>query len=169
MATIQQVEHSLSRLEAVYPFRVARTPSQMEAWLDAYYEDLREYPIEAIEQACQKWRRGDGKKFPLIGELLPLVRQAASPRPTAEACRPWAPATDSEYNAMTLREKIREQKLLAMDTRTKAGPMWRDGGPLTLEQMPPAWHRLVETANQHFAEAQRLWRKLKDSERREAA
>ena len=131
---------------------------EQSRWKADWCADLREYPIEAIRTACQRWRNGTDRKFPLPGQLRPLVVAATrtTDRETAEASQPWKPLNDAEYNALTLREKIRHHQILAAEASGKAGPMWRGGQPATAEEMPDSWRIWRQQAANHYAEVQRL-------------
>lgn len=98
-------------------------------WLASWVDDLREFDIVAIRAACRNWRQGEGNtKFPVPGQLLPMVR-ACTPRPTpsGDPFRPWTWPDDIELGSMTLEEKIRQYRIMAHETRTRAGPMGDDG------------------------------------------
>lgn len=129
-------------------------------WAADWCDDLKDYPIDAIRHACRKWRMGTVSKFPMLGQLLPLIRAAdheAAARGRKDEA--WRPLTDDEYRGLTLREKIRHHQILAHQARTKAGPMWTEGEkgrPLTRDQMPQRWHELQAQADGHDAEVRRL-------------
>jgi hypothetical protein len=131
-------------------------------WMADWCNDLAEFPAHAIQTACQRWRMGTNPKFPMAGQFLPLVRSvnargAVDPEAKAKA---WEPATEAEYQAMSLSRKIEEHTLLAMREDRLAGPMWGNGAPIPLEDMPPAYHEHKARAKNHRAEAARLREKL---------
>lgn len=131
-------------------------------WMADWCNDLAEFPAAAIETACQRWRMGTNPKFPMAGQFIPLVRSvnasgAVDPNAKAKA---WEPASDAEYQAMSLSRKIDEHTLLAMREDRLAGPMWGNGGPIALDDMPPAYHEHKARARNHRAEAARLREKL---------
>ena len=138
---------------------------QRELWLRDWCADLAEFPIEAIHSACRKWRHSGAIKFPTPGQLLPLVREGV-PGPKGEKAEPWRPATQEEYAAMSLREKIREHRIQAHEARCKAGPMFKNhegstmgrpkGTHLPAEEMPSTWRRWTDEAERHDREAKRL-------------
>lgn len=131
-------------------------------WMADWCNDLKEFPAHAIQTACQRWRTGTNPKFPMAGQFLPLVRSvnargAVDPNAKAKA---WEPASDADYQAMSLSRKIEEHTLLAMQADRLAGPMWGNGAPIALEEMPPAYHDHKAKAANHRAEAARLREKL---------
>jgi hypothetical protein len=155
MASTQQITDELAALEAVYPFRVARSPEQYVAWLNAYIEDLRPYDIEVIRKACRSWRQ-TGTKFPLLADLLPLVRNSA-PK-TATRVETWRPASEAEYQAMSILEKRRECMLLGQEAHDRAvREAIRAGWGRNVATVPEAYVRWMAVADGHFAEAKRLF------------
>jgi hypothetical protein len=140
--------------------------SQRASWLHDWCADLGDFPIEAVRVGCRKWRLSGSIKFPTPGQLLPLVREADT-APAGPKLAEWSPASEDEYRAMTLREKIRERQILAMEAYRKAGPMFRNataGGVMTKargthlrrEDMSDAWRHWTGIAEAHKAEAVRL-------------
>ena len=128
-------------------------------WLSDWCEDLQEYSIDAIQHACRKWRMGTSPKFPMLGQLVPLIRAADHQGVKGDKVQAWRPLSEDEYRSLTLREKIRHRQILAHQARTKAGPMWTEGDkgrPLTRDQMPQRWHELQAQADNHDAEVKRL-------------
>jgi hypothetical protein len=135
-------------------------------WLRDWCTDLGEFPIEAIRQACRKWRHSGATKFPTAGQLMPLVRANLPDDGPKGRVEPWRPLSDAEYATLTVREKIRHHTILAHEAGCKAGPMWRnpDGasmskprpGHVTHDQMPPAWRQWKAIQSNHLAEATRL-------------
>ena len=139
---------------------------QRALWLRDWCSDLMEYPIEAVRIACRKWRLSGSVKFPTPGQLMPLVKENL-PGETVEKLAAWREATEDEYRAMSVREKIREHQILAHDAFTKAGPMFRNmttggtitkaaGQHLTLEEMPETWRRWTAEGERHRQEVYRL-------------
>lgn len=134
-------------------------------WLRDWCTDLAEFPIEAVQAACRKWRHSAAAKFPTPGQLLPLVRESLPAEKTG-AVEVWRELSDSEYRALTVREKIRHCTILAHEARIKAGPMLVNttlrgssrisGKHLTSEEMPDTWRRWTAIAEGHEAEAKRL-------------
>lgn len=137
---------------------------QRQAWMRDWCDDLAEFPIEAIRLACRDWRRGQDRKFPLPGQLLPLVRAKVSQRQEGDADnKPWEPLSDLAYDALSLSEKVRHQKILGAEALRKAGPQWANGKPVAADDMPSDWHTWRRTAANHFDEAKRLEGKLRAS------
>lgn len=166
MASAQQISVEVKALEAVYPFRVARSAEQYDAWLKAYVEDLQPYAIEAIKAACQQWRRGPATKFPLLGELLAAVKQNV-PNHAAKA-EAWAEPTDGEYAEMSLREKMRTQQILGAEKQTTAfRHALKLGWDRNMATFPAECRPMLAMAENHFAEVKRLRDRL--SAAREAA
>lgn len=142
---------------------------QRASWTRDWCNDLAEFPIEAIRIACRKWRLSGGTKFPTPGQLLPLIRENI-PGEKAEKLNAWSEATAEEYQAMTLREKIRENQILSHEAYTRAGPMFRNlsrGAPISKasgqhlqsDQMSEASQRWRAQGEAYAAEATKL-RKL---------
>jgi hypothetical protein len=146
-------------------------PPLMEAgqramWLRDWCEDLAGFPIEAIRQACRKYRHSGAVKFPTPGQLIPLVREA-EPGPKGERVEVWRELSDAEYGQLTVREKIRHHLILAHEAGGKAGPMFRNvtvdnrmnnasAAHLTTDEMPPIWRTWKEREAHHMAEVKRL-------------
>jgi hypothetical protein len=138
---------------------------QRASWLRDWCSDLAEFPIDAVRAACRKWRQSGSTKFPTPGLLLPLVRSSL-PVEKAEIVRPWRQATEDEYRAMTVREKIREHTIMAHEAFGEAGPMFRNessgdmakarGAHLKPDEMPDAHRRWTEIGRNHMAEVKRL-------------
>lgn len=140
---------------------------QRDLWLRDWCADLAEYPADALHNACRKWRHSGAIKFPTPGQLLPLIRDSLPAEKSADGpARAWQPADQAEYDAMSLRDKIREHRILAHEARLKAGPMFRNvsgsmtgrirGERLKPEEMTSAWHRWTQEAERHDREAKRL-------------
>lgn len=128
---------------------------QRTSWMRDWISDLVQFPIEAITNGCRKWRHSGATKFPTAGQLLPLIR-ASMPAEKVEAVQQWRPLSDSEYEALSLSEKIRHHQILAHESSLKAGPMWRDGRPLHMDQMSPDYHEHMTRSRHHSAEVKRL-------------
>lgn len=152
---------------------------QRASWTRDWCNDLAEFPIEAIRIACRKWRLSGATKFPTPGQLLPSIRESL-PSEKQEVLREWAPATEDDYRAMSLRDKIREHQILAQQAYRKAGPMFRNtsagaglskasGIHLTVDEMPETYRHWVAQAEQHTAEATRLRAYLRQEGRAEEA
>lgn len=77
--------------------------------------------------------------------------------------RAWSPLEGADYDALTLREKVREHTLLANRAQLRAGPMWTaDGGGRALnpDEMSDEWHALRRTAGYHLEEVERLKKRI---------
>lgn len=129
-------------------------------WVADWCEDLKACEIDAIKTACQRWRMGADRKFPMPGQLLPLIRSVTVVHmPESHREEPWRPIGDAEYAQLSVREKIRHHRIMASDCRQKAGPMFVNGEVprhLTRDEMPEKWHALQARAKTHEAEAKRL-------------
>lgn len=128
-------------------------------WTADWCEDLREFSIDAIQHACRKWRMGSNPKFPMLGQLVALIKAADHQAARGDKPKAWAPISDAEYASLTLREKIRHHQILAHASRTAGGPMWTEGQKgraLTREEMPPKWHEAQRRYEAHMAEVKRL-------------
>lgn len=151
----------ISELEglSVHYLRPVRTEAEQARFLVDYVDDLRVYPLDAIKAACARWRRSDATKFPTVGQLLPIVRGCSAQAKASEP-KPWAPITDIEYAALSLRDKIRHHECAAYDAQTKVPPMWWQGRAVSLEEMPAERaeaHRFWSgRVHAHFAEAASL-------------
>lgn len=150
-----EIIKELRALEQFCTFKAVRTGEESERFLRDYLADIEELPLEAIKKACAKWRQSGQTKFPVPGQLIPLIRgcMAAEPKARAEA---WRPLDNAEYDALSLPEKIRHHRILSHEARLKAGPMWCNGGPTTAEQMPDIWRSWNARAENHEAEVGRL-------------
>jgi hypothetical protein len=158
-------------LDAIEALAVHCRPPMMEIsaralWLRDWCADLAEFPLDAIATACRKWRHSGATKFPTPGQLLPLVRDSLPVEKTGEV-RVWSPASQSEFAAMSVRDKIRELTILAHEQRTKAGPMFRNttapgslakvsGKHLEPHELPLAYRVHTEEAERLEAEIGRL-------------
>lgn len=133
-------------------------------WMADWCKDLGPFPAESIRIACDRWRNGQDRKFPMPGQLIPLVRSVTSKGTSpSDIPKAWGPVSDDEYEAMTLREKARHQTLLAMDAINRAGPQYRHKHHIDAEDMPPEWHALQKKAAGHHAEAKRLMTIVRES------
>jgi hypothetical protein len=132
------------------------------AWVMDWCHDLRDFPIENVRMACQRWRQGDDRKFPMPGQLLPLVRATMRREESGGRPEPWRPVSDGEYQGMTVREKIRHHQIMLAEAGNRGGPMFRQNGAggkaehLTADQMPPKWHDAQAEKAFHNAEIKRL-------------
>lgn len=143
----------LEALQAHYPRHYKTADEQRNAMRD-YASDLGSAPLEVVERACTRWRQSDATRFPTPGQLMKLVDEAM-PRDVGSVAL-WGPISDEAYDRLPLRDKIYHQTCLATDCDRKAGPMWRAGAPVALEDMPPAFHAMKQRAANHRAEAARL-------------
>lgn len=126
-------------------------------WLADWCDDLKDHDADAIAGACRRWREGTDRKFPLLGQLLPLIKASArgEDRP-AGSNEPWRELTEDEYQALTLREKIRHHRIMASNCGTKAGPQSINHQPVLREEMPETWHFWKNRQANHLAEVERL-------------
>lgn len=151
-----EIVKELRALEQFCTFKAVRSGEESERFLKDYLADIQEFPLEAIQKACQKWRTSGQTKFPVPGQLIPLIRGFVSAAPATEQVDAWKPLSDLAFDALGLRDKIRHHRILANEARRKAGPMWVNGKPATPEEMPPHWHEWMSRAENHQAEGQRL-------------
>lgn len=163
MAQRTEIADELNSLAVHCPHRLMDVEAK-SMWMRDWCEDLAEYPIEAIRSACRKWRHSGATKFPTPGQLIPLVREVA-PVEGGGKVEVWRELNDAEYDALSIREKIRHRQILAMEARRKAGPMFRNspgegirsgGIHLKPEDMPDVWRKWTKIAEAHEAEASRL-------------
>lgn len=150
-----EIINELRALEQFCTFKAVRTADEQNRFLADYLADIQEFPLEAIQKACGEWRKSGATKFPVPGQLLPLIRKHVAEE-RAPAPKAWQPISDAEYGALSLRDKIRHQRILAHEASRKAGPQWANGQPVAAEDMPPTWRRWREIASGHHAEALRL-------------
>lgn len=137
---------------------------QRMLWLRDWCADLAGFPLDAIAGACRQWRHGGKTKFPTPGELLPMVRALAQQDQRGPAEQPWRPLSDAEYQALTVREKIRHHQILSHEAYSKAGPMFRNtsqgprmsGVHLDPEQMDAEYRKWTDLGKHHSQEAYRL-------------
>lgn len=157
MAEAAQIAEAVERL-AVHCRTPVMSLEERSVWLEDWCRDFAEFPIEAITEACRRWRNGEDRRFPLPGQLRPLVvlAVAGGDRPVVERAEPWRPVSQAEYQAMTVAEKLRHQRILCSNALRKAGPMWRNGRPVTADELPDTWRRWRDKAAGHEAEALRL-------------
>lgn len=155
-----EIVKELRALEQFCTFKAVRSGEEQERFLKDYLADIQEFPLEAIQKACGKWRQSGQVKFPTPGQLIPLIRgcMAAEPGRHVEF---WRELTDAEYEALSLRGKIEHQRILANLARRKAGPMWLNGKPAAPDELPQRWHEWTKRADNHEAEATRLGRFLR--------
>lgn len=77
--------------------------------------------------------------------------------------RAWSSLEGADYDALTLREKVREHTILANRAQMRAGPMWTgEGGGRALnpDEMSEEWHALRTTAGYHLEEVERLKKRI---------
>jgi hypothetical protein len=165
MADKSQIQDVIESL-AVHCRPPLMSIEQRLLWLRTWAEDLQEYPIEAVAQACRQWRQSEATKFPTPGQLMPLVK-ACLPSERTERAEVWREASPEEYRAMSIREKIREHQILGHNAFSKAGPMFRNttgSGPITkasgthLEpgDMPDSHAAWIAEGKRHNEEIRRL-------------
>jgi hypothetical protein len=135
-------------------------------WLRDWCSDLAQFPLDAITNAARKWRHSGATKFPTAGQFLPMVRDSLPVEKTG-GVQIWRHASEDEFRAMSVRDKIRELTILAHEQRTKAGPMFRNttapgslakvsGKHLEPHELPLAYRVHTEEAERLEAEIGRL-------------
>jgi hypothetical protein len=82
----------------------------------------------------------------------------------------WHPASAAEYETLSIREKIREQRILAVEAGNKTGAMWkwdddgigmgRKGHSVAAVDMSENFHHWSSIRDGHLAEVARLQRSL---------
>ncbi len=133
-------------------------------WMRDWCEDLKSSDAVAIRLACQRWRQGEDRKFPMPGQLIPLIRAVTRrEEPTRESLPiEWEIVSDEVYREFSVREKIRYLTILESTELLKAGPMFRQfeqgmkGTHLTREEMPLKWHTAHAEARRIREEIKRL-------------
>lgn len=137
-------------------------------WLADWCDDLKDEELSAIRTACHRWREGSDRRFPMLGQLKPLIAAATRSKPAnAESYKPWRPLSHDEYAELSLREKIRHQKILASEAGNKAGPQCLNKRPAKAEDMPEAWHIWKRQQREHADEVMKLSKTLRDLEARD--
>lgn len=117
------------------------------------------------------YRHSGAVKFPTPGQLLPIVRAKTPLASSGDKPREWTPISDAEYDSLSLREKIRHQRILAHEAYCKAGPMWKTpqggttlrrpvAGHVAERDMPDIWRHWRSIGQRHDAEAKRLQERL---------
>jgi hypothetical protein len=159
-----EIVKELRALEQFCTFKAVRSPEEHERFLKDFLADLQDFPFEAVQKACAKWRKSGSTRFPTPGQLIPLVRESVPDQ--RENVDAWRPLSDDEYRNLSVREKIRHHLILAHDAGLKAGPMWRNPatasmsrpmpGHIAPEAMPDSYRRWKEAQAHHLAETSRL-------------
>ena len=165
-ASTDTIVSELDALGAHY-IRPNRSPAEHTRFLRDFVSDLGPVTPDVVRRACQSWRQSDANKFPTPGQLLKKI-EALTPQRSA-APGPWREVSEAEYDRMTLTEKIDHQTILANECDQRAGPMWRNGEPVALEDMPDVYHTWKRRASDHRKEAKRLRERLVDAKSRYAA
>lgn len=156
MASPNEITDAIETL-AVHCRPPAMSADERSRWIASWIEDLHRYPVDAIETACRRWRNGTDRRFPLPGQLKPMVEAAQAPVDAGIGLnREWRELSSAEYEALTMREKARHQMILAHQCRIKAGPQARNKAPVPASEMPDSWHALRRQADEHEQEARRL-------------
>jgi hypothetical protein len=162
MANQSEIAEELERL-ALHCRPPLMSVEDRVRWLADWCEDLKGFDIAAVRTACQRWREGSEVRFPRQGQLIPMIRAAAPGQSEEPKQLPWRPLSEDEYQQLTLSEKARHQRIMAMEAGGKAGPQDRY---VQAEDMPEQWQFWRRRAAEHNAEADRLWKKLKEAEAR---
>lgn len=149
-----EIVKELRALEQFCAFKAVRTGDEQERYMLDYLADIQQYPLEAIRKACAEWRTSGVTKFPTSGQLIPLIRKHC-PQETAPQNREWAPISEDEYEAMSLREKIRHRLILAQEARRTASTHTH-GWNRNINTAPPAYRHWIDIAAGHDKEAMRL-------------
>lgn len=162
MATRNEIVEALERLETH-----CRAPlMSIEArtgWMRDWCDDLKDCDVADVNAACQKWRNGDERKFPLPGQLKAVIRSLRPQRTDSDnQGGAWRELTDAEYQALTIREKIRYHQICVQQCLRKAGPMWSAGRHREMADMPQSFHDWRAKASNHGEEARRLQGKLNE-------
>lgn len=73
-ASDDQIAALLAMLRLHFPLQLS--DDEITKLMDNYLDDLNDYPIDIIEQACLDYRRSSGSLyFPKIGQLLELINK----------------------------------------------------------------------------------------------
>lgn len=162
MASRPEIIHEIEGLE-VHCRAPLMTVDARSRWLADWAHDLEKFPYEAIRDAVADWRKSGNAKFPTPGQIIPMIqaktRKDSDPK---RAAQKWSDLSQQEYEALSLDEKIRHQRILSERAKFNAGPMyragmkWGSGNHMTPDEMPPKWHELQHQADGHSREAKRL-------------
>lgn len=71
-ATTMEIATELEALALHYPV-LRRTPEEQRIVVRQWAEDLADYPLDLIAEACRQWRNSDAERFPTPGQLKKLV------------------------------------------------------------------------------------------------
>lgn len=164
MASPNEIIDAIETL-AVHCRPPVMSQEERSRWIASWIEDLRNFPADAIQAACRRWRNGTDRKFPLPGQLKPMVEAADQTNVKPVDTAAWRPLSPAEYEALSLRDKIRHQNILAHECRLKAGPQSKGLQSIPAADMPPQWHTWRRQAEDHEEEARRLRKLLRDAER----
>lgn len=96
-------------------------------------------------------------------EREPLPGETA---PWGDIPKAWKEPTQEEYEAQSISEKIRTNKILACEARLRAGPMMKNRRPAGPDELPDKWHQWTRVAKHHEAEAKRFREIINFEERR---
>ncbi len=161
-----EIIKELRALESFCAFPRQMSGEERERFMKDYLADIQEFPLAAIRSACAEWRRSGNAKFPISGQLIPVIRRFVGADERRSKAQPWSPAAREEFRDMSVRDKIRELTILAHEARTKAGPMFRNTTPkgsakvsgvhLSADQMPDTYRRWTAEAERLEAEIGRL-------------
>lgn len=141
---------------------------QRSRWQQDWVQDLKTFPLAAIQSAFREWRHSENTKFPTPGQIIPMVRRFSGVRENApESVEPWTyEISDDNYRSLSLSAKIRHHRIAAAHCRTQAGPMPHPGPAVHQEDMPEVWHAWRRRAEKHDAEAAKLRKTLSEYEQR---
>lgn len=149
-----EVASEIKALEKFCAFPASLVGEERERFMRDYLADIEQFPIEAIRLACAEWRRSGVTKFPTSGQLIPLIRKHLAEEKLAPL-REWRPISEEEYEAMSLREKIRHRLILAHEARVTASTHTH-GWDRNINTAPPAYRHWIDVAAGHDKEAMRL-------------
>jgi hypothetical protein len=79
----QEVAVLFERLSLHYP-ELKRTDREAKLAIEDWLEDLAEYPVDLIREACRLWRNSTQRFFPTPGQLIDPVRPILTHRKALE-------------------------------------------------------------------------------------
>lgn len=158
-----EIIKELRALEQFCTFKALRTGEENERFLKDYLADIEEFPLDAIRKACADWRRSGATKYPTSGQLIPMIRRhLLEERQGGDRPQPWTAPSEAEYEAMPLREKIRQRRIMAGLAEEQA---FREAAKLgwdrNVQNAPQVWREHMARAASHHEEAARLKRRLR--------
>jgi hypothetical protein len=148
---------ALGKLQVAWP---SRDQGAAEMRLALYLEQLLPYSPESVGAACSAWMR-TGSRFPTLADLVALV-EPIERRREYERQVEWTPAPHTVFEAMSVREKVRELQLLAMQELDRATKFINRKAPQS-QQSRDFWDR-IDAAHAYEDRARALESRLQSGD-----